>query len=148
MLDGELGLFARGEASIWTDPHIGEAMLAAHLDLSHDAASRNGKAIDAAVAWIAGQVLRGGRVLDLVCGPGLYAEKLADLGFAVTGIDCNPASIRHAKERTEGRGSGSPIAWAATSRSPWRALRRGDHDLLRLRSPRPRRALLPSRAAP
>ena len=106
MLDGELGLFARGEASIWTDPHIGEAMLAAHLDLSHDAASRNGKAIDAAVAWIAGQVPRGGRVLDLVCGPGLYAEKLADLGFAVTGIDCNPASIRHAKERTEGRGSG------------------------------------------
>lgn len=106
MLDGELGLFARGEASIWTDPHIGEGMLAAHLDLSHDAASRNGKAIDAAVAWIAGQVPRGGRVLDLGCGPGLYAEKLAALGFRVTGIDCNPASIRHAKARTNELGSG------------------------------------------
>lgn len=42
------------------------------------------------------------RVLDLGCGPGLYAQRLARLGHAVTGLDFSPASIDYARELTRG----------------------------------------------
>lgn len=35
-------------------------------------------------------------LLDLGCGPGLYAEKLALKGYAITGIDFSAASITYA----------------------------------------------------
>jgi ubiquinone/menaquinone biosynthesis C-methylase UbiE len=40
----------------------------------------------------------GARVLDLTCGPGLYAVALAQRGADVTGVDFGPASITHARE--------------------------------------------------
>ncbi len=66
----------------------------------HDAASRRLKTVEAHVKWINEAVLRGqsSRVLDLGCGPGLYATRLARLGHDVTGIDYSPASIEHARE--------------------------------------------------
>ena len=38
------------------------------------------------------------RVLDLGCGPGLYASRLAEAGIEVTGIDFSPRSIAYARE--------------------------------------------------
>jgi SAM-dependent methyltransferase len=41
----------------------------------------------------------GSRVLDLTCGPGLYAVALAEAGCTVTGVDFSPAAIRHARDQ-------------------------------------------------
>ncbi len=78
-------------------------MLAEHLSQDHDAASRRSETIDAHVAWIHGEVLRGTptRVLDLGCGPGFYSSRLARLGHSCVGIDFSPASVAHAKETAE-----------------------------------------------
>lgn len=83
----------------WSDPAFSERMLAEHLDQSHDLASRNLSIIEAQVDWIHRALLetRPSRILDLGCGPGLYANRLAELGHTVHGIDMSPASIDYAR---------------------------------------------------
>lgn len=44
-----------------------------------------------------------GDVLDIGCGDGLYAQLLADRGFAVLGLDDDEHAIRHAKEHAATR---------------------------------------------
>ena len=90
--------FEPGEPHFWTDPHIAKQMLAFHLDPSVDAASRRPETIERITSWIAASVgLRpGDRILDLGCGPGLYAERLAQVGFQVTGVDFSQNSIDYA----------------------------------------------------
>ncbi len=84
--------------ALWTDPHIGRQMLAFHLNPDIDAASRRSTTIDATVDWIDRRFgLAGKRVLDLGCGPGLYATRMAALGARITGLDFSPVSIAHAK---------------------------------------------------
>jgi ubiquinone/menaquinone biosynthesis C-methylase UbiE len=79
-------------------------MLKEHLSQDHDAASRRLETVEAHASWIHETVLRKqpSRVLDLGCGPGLYATRLARLGHDVTGIDYSPASIEHARASVEG----------------------------------------------
>ncbi len=98
--------FAPHEAPFWDDPHIGRQMLAAHLDPGTDAASRPPDAIARTVAHLA-DALRlgaGDRLLDLGCGPGLYAIAFAARGIAVSGLDLSPTSIAYAVDaaRTAG----------------------------------------------
>ncbi|MBI5880209.1 MAG: class I SAM-dependent methyltransferase [Chloroflexi bacterium] len=85
----------------WNDPAFSRRMLAEHLSQSHDGASRRFDTIDRHVEWIHADLLRGrpSRVLDLGCGPGLYANRLAQRGHSCTGIDFSPASIMYARER-------------------------------------------------
>lgn len=92
--------WAEGEKIPWNEPGFSERMLAEHLSQLHDAASRRTETIEAQTAWIHDQLLGAtpSRVLDLGCGPGLYAGRLARLGHVVRGIDFSPASIRHARE--------------------------------------------------
>lgn len=93
--------WAEGEKIPWDDPAFSERMLREHLSQAHDAASRRNETIDAQVAWVEEQLLEPGnpaRILDLGCGPGLYATRLAVRGHDVRGIDFSPASIRHARE--------------------------------------------------
>jgi SAM-dependent methyltransferase len=87
----------------WDDPDFSRRMLAEHLSQAHDAASRRTEIIEQHVAWIHEQALGGrpSRVLDLGCGPGLYANRLAKLGHACAGIDFGPASIDYARETAE-----------------------------------------------
>lgn len=77
-------------------------MLREHLDQSHDLASRRAELIDAQVEYIHEQLLNGApaRVLDLACGPGLYAQRLAALGHSYVGIDFSPAAVTHARATT------------------------------------------------
>jgi SAM-dependent methyltransferase len=88
----------------WDDPAFSERMLAQHLDQSHGAASRPLREIRAQVermtAWL--KLGPGSRLLDVTCGPGLYAAEFARRGVAVTGIDFGPAAIAHAKELCRG----------------------------------------------
>jgi SAM-dependent methyltransferase len=75
-------------------------MLKEHLDQSHGAASRQQVEIDRQVdvMWRWLDLHPGARVLDVTCGPGLYAVRLAQRGCTVHGIDFSPASIRYARE--------------------------------------------------
>jgi len=97
---GKPALFAPGDALFWDDPHISQSMLEAHLDASHDAASRRPETIQKTVDfWISANLIKAGDiVLDLGCGPGLYASRLCQQGARVTGIDISERSIEYARK--------------------------------------------------
>ena len=80
--------WAEGENIPWDEPAFSARILAEHLSQEHDAASRRFDIVDEQVAWLHGELLSGctTKVLDLCCGPGLYANRLARLGHEVTGI--------------------------------------------------------------
>lgn len=84
----------------WNDPDFSRRMLREHLDESHGAASRVTAEREQQLAWFWSRLgfHAGARVLDLTCGPGLYAVALAERGADVTGVDFGPASIAHARE--------------------------------------------------
>ncbi len=93
--------WSEGEHIPWNEPEFSRRMLKEHLNQSHDAASRRFEIVDQHVGWIHNELLRGqpARILDLGCGPGLYAGRLGQLGHTVTGIDFSPASIAYAKQQ-------------------------------------------------
>ena len=87
-------------SALWADPHVAKQMLALHLSDEHAVASRPGADIDAMAAWINDELhLTGKRVVDLGCGPGLYARRFKAAGADVTGIDLSESSIAYARER-------------------------------------------------
>ncbi len=95
--------FTPGEPLFWDDPHISKGMLAAHLDPHVEAASRRSETIERTVDWIVAalDLKPGAAVLDLGCGPGLYAQRLARRGLRVTGVDYSRRSIAYAREQAE-----------------------------------------------
>lgn len=97
-------LYEEGSGCIWTDPYIREQLLLAHLDAETDAASRAPVVIDATIEWMLRAADGPGRVVDLGCGPGLYAERLATRGWDVLGIDLNAASLTHARSSAAEKG--------------------------------------------
>ncbi len=90
--------FTPGEPLFWDDPHISAQMLKAHLDPTNDLASRRPETIDHSVDWLIKILdLRPGKaLLDLGCGPGLYALRFARRGLQVTGVDYSRRSIDYA----------------------------------------------------
>ena len=90
----------------WDEPGFSERMLTEHLSQDHDMASRRADVIDRHVAWIHEALLDEcpSRILDVCCGPGLYAVRLAELGHSCRGVDYSPASIEHAVGLAEQRG--------------------------------------------
>jgi SAM-dependent methyltransferase len=98
--------WAEGDNIPWNEPGFSQRMLREHLSQEHDAASRRFAIIDRQVDWIQQVVLKNqaSRILDLGCGPGLYASRLARLGHACTGIDFGPASIAFARETAKQNG--------------------------------------------
>lgn len=94
-------LYSRYTADVlWSSPDISEMMLRYHLDGEVDLASRRTDFIEASFAWIRQRFdLRDGRrAIDLGCGPGLYANRLARTGAAVTGVDISPRSLDYARD--------------------------------------------------
>jgi SAM-dependent methyltransferase len=93
-------LWDQGGNLPWNDPDFSERMLREHLDESHGAASRQAKERMAQIEWVWSklELSPGARVLDVTCGPGLYAIELARRGCDVTGIDFSPASIAYARD--------------------------------------------------
>ena len=91
--------FEPGEPLFWNDPHISAQMLQVHLDPNTDAASRKPETIDRSVRWIIERLAlkSNDAVLDLGCGPGLYASRFACAGLQVTGVDYSRSSIDYAR---------------------------------------------------
>lgn len=86
----------------WHEPAFSGRMLAEHLAQHHDLASRRIEWIDKQVQWIHNHLLseHAARILDLGCGPGFYAARLAERGHRCCGIDFGPASIDYARRHT------------------------------------------------
>lgn len=82
----------------WDDEHISKFMLEAHISPDIESASRNHRFIEKSVEWITSLIpdMKGKKILDLGCGPGIYAEKFYEKGFEVTGIDFSKRSIEYA----------------------------------------------------
>jgi SAM-dependent methyltransferase len=89
-----------GETLPWHDPEFSVRMLSEHLDQSSDQASRPKPVISKQVEFLTQTRLLtpGCRVLDLGCGPGLYAEAMSET-FPVDyiGLDCAPAALAYAQ---------------------------------------------------
>jgi SAM-dependent methyltransferase len=97
----------QGEGNLpWNEPDFSRRMLREHLDPSHGAASRVAaeRALQIDWLWERLDLHPGDHVLDMTCGPGLYAVELARRGCSVTGIDFSPASIAHARQLAEAEG--------------------------------------------
>lgn len=89
-----------GAPEFWDDAHISKGMLKAHLDPDVEAATRKLDFVRRSAEWI-GQLAdpkKRPRLLDLGCGPGVYAELFHRNGFDVTGIDLSPRSLVYARE--------------------------------------------------
>lgn len=84
----------------WDDPDFSIRMLREHLDQSHGAASRvnDERALQIEWLWQRLGLQTGHALLDITCGPGLYATEFARRGVQVTGVDFGPASINYAIE--------------------------------------------------
>jgi SAM-dependent methyltransferase len=75
-------------------------MLAFHLDERSDVSSRRLGFINRSVEWIAAHFNIGAktRIVDFGCGPGLYAERLAQRHATVIGVDFSKRSIDYAQD--------------------------------------------------
>ena len=93
-------LYAPSTANFWDDEHISKGLLTAHLNPDWDAATRNHTFLEKSVAWITeiAPPLPYKQLLDLGCGPGLYAERFYNEGYSVVGVDFSKRSIAYAKE--------------------------------------------------
>lgn len=60
--------------------------------------------------------LKGSRVLDIGCGGGILAEKFAEAGAMVTGIDLSPVAIESAKRHAETAGLDIDYRVSSTSK--------------------------------
>lgn len=93
-------IYTQTETAFWNDDHISKQMLKAHLDPEVEGASRKLKFIEKSVEWIS-EVVPSEKylsLLDVGCGPGIYAERFTHQGYYVTGIDFSIRSIKYAKE--------------------------------------------------
>lgn len=93
-------LYAPSTSKFWDDEHISKSMLEAHLNPELEAATRKLDFVRHSADWIADLADPAARpkLLDLGCGPGIYAELFDQLGFQVTGMDLSPGSISYARE--------------------------------------------------
>lgn len=95
-------LYATGTGPFWDDEHISKGLLEAHLNPEWDAATRKHEFVDKSVNWIASIAPQEHfkKLLDLGCGPGIYAERFYKAGYSVTGIDISKRSIDYAKKQS------------------------------------------------
>ena len=90
----------------WNEAGFSERMLREHLDDSHGAATRiaSERVVQMEWFWEKLGLQPGMRLLDVTCGPGLYALELARRGCQITGVDFSPAAVAYARDlaRSEG----------------------------------------------
>ncbi len=92
--------FSYGGNFPYDDVRFGERMLALHLDETDPAGSRVSADRKLQLNWLIPnlQLKPGDTILDLTCGPGLYAVPLAEAGYVVTGYDFSQPAIAFARQ--------------------------------------------------
>lgn len=90
---------------LWTSEHTAQQMLQYHLNDDIEASSRNSTFIEKSCNWITNRFnIKGKKVIDFGCGPGLYTSRLAQKDALVTGIDFSANSINHARTVAKKKG--------------------------------------------
>lgn len=99
-------IYEETKGEFWNDNHISMQMLKAHLNPSIDSASRNLQFIESSVKWIKTTMPaeQYPHLLDIGCGPGLYAARFAKAGYQVTGVDFSQRSIDYATKLAKKQG--------------------------------------------
>lgn len=99
--------------ALWTDPHIAGQMLESHLRPDIDGASRKQETIGKICTWLKDSLglAPGQRLLDLGCGPGLYAERFSRMDLKITGIDFSSGSIQYARKTAIAKGLDIEYIW-------------------------------------
>lgn len=99
-------LYAESTSKFWDDEHISKGMMEAHLNPDLEAASRKHAFIDNSVEWISkiAPSKNYNKLLDLGCGPGLYAERFSEKGYLVTAIDFSKRSINYGRQKAKEKG--------------------------------------------
>jgi len=64
-----------------------------------DALAAQGEDVHGEARFVSGLLAPGARVLDAGCGTGRVGQRLADLGYQVTGVDADPAMVEVARRR-------------------------------------------------
>ena len=88
--------FEPGTITLWSNDYIAKNVLNKHLNGQIDSGSRCTKTINNTVKWIRKKYPNAHSVLDVGCGPGLYAPLLCNEGFLYNGFDVSPYQIRYA----------------------------------------------------
>ncbi|MGD9210020.1 MAG: class I SAM-dependent methyltransferase [Desulfobacteraceae bacterium] len=85
---------------LWNDDYISKQLLGLHLDPSEGMVSRPITFIEQSVQWLVSSfnITSKTSIADIGCGPGLYANRLAQSGAKVTGIDISRRSIKYARQ--------------------------------------------------
>lgn len=96
-------LYEKGTGELWTDEHISKGMLEAHLNPDWDAATRKHSTVREIVKWISlvAPAEKYRDLLDLGCGPGIYAEEFHKAGYRVSGMDFSERSINYARNSAQ-----------------------------------------------
>lgn len=112
-------IYTAGESSFWVDEHISKKLLETHLDPEDELASRKPAFMKKSVRWIAEAMPPSTypNLLDVGCGPGLYAQKFAKAGYTVTGIDFSRRSIEYARDAANKQGL--PITYLHKNYLEW-----------------------------
>lgn len=99
-------LYERTDAKFWDDPHISQGMLEAHLNPYLESATRKLDFVRKSANWISKIVPseQHRSLLDLGCGPGIYAEMFLNKGYRVTGVDLSQNSIEYARKKAREKG--------------------------------------------
>lgn len=94
--------------ALWEDEHISKGMLKSHLNPDEEGATCKHDFVFKSAKWIAeiAPPSQYEKLLDLGCGPGVYAELFAKYGYYVTGADFSKRSIEYANEQTKLNNSG------------------------------------------
>jgi SAM-dependent methyltransferase len=90
--------FEEGNLTLWSDDYIADNVLRRHLDGNVDSGSRKRNTIIEAAKWITSKCIEKSCILDIGCGPGLYADLLCEGGFTYHGIDASKYQIKYAIE--------------------------------------------------
>lgn len=90
--------FQSGTLTLWSNDYIAQNVIKRHLDGSVDSGSRKTDTIHQTVEWIQHLKPMSARILDVGCGPGLYAELLCKRGMYYEGFDISPYQIAYAKQ--------------------------------------------------
>jgi 2-polyprenyl-3-methyl-5-hydroxy-6-metoxy-1,4-benzoquinol methylase len=95
-------LYEKGSSVMWTDPYISKQLLELHINPENDVASRGQVKIERVTNWILERTdTPQMKILDLGCGPGLYAERLAQKGHSIIGVDYSENSIQYATRQAK-----------------------------------------------
>lgn len=99
-------LYTKTNNPFWNDEYISRQMLKAHLSPDFEGASRKLSFINQSVEWITQIVSPKDHplLIDIGCGPGIYAERFFLKGYQVTGIDFSKRSIDYAKKSSSEKG--------------------------------------------